>query len=310
MSLQALGWAVDQRVVRATDKLVLMGLADRHNTEKDAAYPSLAWLCEFSSLDRKTVISALDRLEAASLISDSGLRTGKTGQVKVYRLSYNSAGKGIPKTEPLVSNSTDIPSKESQKRNPEPVREPIAQKDKPSEPRERKGSPTRLKEDWSPSVADLAYAKDRGFGPRQTADIAEDFRTHFTLGNGRNKTHLKWEAAWQQWVRREKPRADRDDDPADTAGPSEIAAKAGEGPEATDFRRAIAKSVGERSYRSWFDPLNIRVDGDRLALIAQTSFAADHVRNNFGAKVQGAAKALFAGSREVVITAATGRRAA
>ena len=97
MSFAALAWASSLRVTRASDKLVLLALADRHNPENELAYPSLAWLCEFSSLDRKTVVASLDRLERDSLITDSGVRVGKTKQIKAYRLSFNGAEKGTVK---------------------------------------------------------------------------------------------------------------------------------------------------------------------------------------------------------------------
>lgn len=121
MSFPALAWASTSKVARAADKLVLLGLADRHNSENDLAYPSLAWLCEFSSLDRKTVVSALDRLERAGFIEDSGQRVGKTKQIKAYRISFNSAEKGTVKTEPLEDNSTVFSGKQSQKRNTDTV---------------------------------------------------------------------------------------------------------------------------------------------------------------------------------------------
>lgn len=184
-----------------------------------------------------------------------------------------------------------------------------AQKDKPSVPRERV-SPIRLPMDWQPSADDIAYAQQRGIGRTQAGDIAEDFRTYWTLGKGRNTTHLNWSKAWQTWIRREKPSGVRDD-ADDLPTPTLIAAKPGEAPEATQFRRAIAEAVGHNTYRGWFEKLSIRVDGDRMALVAPSSFAADHVRNNHGSHVQRVAKALFAGSREVIILAPTnGRRAA
>lgn len=71
---------------------------------------------------------------------------------------------------------------------------------KPASPR-RLG--TRLPSDWTPLPSDLSYAEGRGFGPAQIADMAANFRSHFTAGNGRNKTHLDWPQAWQTWVRRE-----------------------------------------------------------------------------------------------------------
>jgi hypothetical protein len=122
MSFPALAWASLLRVTRASDKLVLLALADRHNTEHDLSYPSLAWLCDFSSLDRKTVVSSLDRLEAAGHISDSGTRVGKTKQIKAYRLNLNDAEKGTVKTEPFDDNSSVISAEQSQKRNTDTVR--------------------------------------------------------------------------------------------------------------------------------------------------------------------------------------------
>lgn len=122
MSFPALAWASTLRVPRASDKLVLLALADRHNPENDLAYPSIAWLCEFSSLDRKTVVASLDRLEAAGLIVDSGKRVGKTKQIKAYSLALNSSEKGTVKTEPLEANSSVIPIKQSQKRDTDTVR--------------------------------------------------------------------------------------------------------------------------------------------------------------------------------------------
>lgn len=122
MSFPALAWASLLRVTRASDKLVLLALADRHNTEHELSYPSLAWLCDFSSLDRKTVVASLDRLEAAGHITDSGTRVGKTKQIKAYRLNLNDAEKGTVKTEPFDDNSSVIPAKQSQKRNTDTVR--------------------------------------------------------------------------------------------------------------------------------------------------------------------------------------------
>lgn len=124
MSWGALGWAAKQRPGKIADKLVLIALADRHNEEQDIAWPSIAWLCEFTGADRKTIITSLDRLETLGFITDSGERFGKTKQVKGYKLALNNTEKGIPKTEPLGEKSPVSPPKQSQKRDTEPSREP------------------------------------------------------------------------------------------------------------------------------------------------------------------------------------------
>lgn len=119
MSFPALAWASLSKVTRAADKLVLLGLADRHNSEHGLAYPSIAWLSEFSSLDRKTVVTALGRLEDAGFISDSGKRVGKTKQVKAYLLNMPEIGTVI--TGPFGDKGSGFSGEESRKRNTEPV---------------------------------------------------------------------------------------------------------------------------------------------------------------------------------------------
>lgn len=129
MSFAALAWATKVRTQRAADKLVLFAYADRHSEETGCAYPSIAWLCEFSSLDRKTVIASIGRLEAAGALTDSGDRKGDTKQVKVYRLNLET----MPKTEPSQKrNSSEIPPEQSQKRDTDTVREPIPSEAKAS----------------------------------------------------------------------------------------------------------------------------------------------------------------------------------
>lgn len=65
--------------------------------------------------------------------------------------------------------------------------------------------PTKLPQDWKPSDFDVRYAKERGFTDSEIDDIAESFATYWTLGMGRNKTHLCWSgsgrSAWGTWVR-------------------------------------------------------------------------------------------------------------
>jgi DNA-binding PadR family transcriptional regulator len=117
MSWDALAWAKNTRVGRASDKLILIALADRHNEDCDRAFPSIAWLCDFSDLNRKTVIAALDRLEANGFIEDSGERVGRTQQIKSYKLHWETG----PKVERFQKrNSSEITPKQSQKRDTEP----------------------------------------------------------------------------------------------------------------------------------------------------------------------------------------------
>ena len=141
MSWVALGWASKQKPGRVADKMVLIALADRHSEESGVSYPSVAWLAEFSCLDRKTVVASLGRLEAAGMISDSGLRVGKTKQIKAYVLNLNSTEKGVPETEPFNSKSTVFSVKHSQKRYTEPSLEPHSTEPKGSSECKRASKP-------------------------------------------------------------------------------------------------------------------------------------------------------------------------
>lgn len=91
MNAAAVKWAFSQRVAKAGDRLVLLALAYHATLQAGDAWPSVAAISQLSGLNRKQVIPALDRLERAGLIVDSGQRQGRTRQVKVYRLAWKGA---------------------------------------------------------------------------------------------------------------------------------------------------------------------------------------------------------------------------
>lgn len=192
------------RAASAAEKLVALAYADRHNEETGCAYPSLAWLCEFSSLNRKTVIAAVMRLEAAGFLTDTGERRGETRQIKVYRLHLET----VPKSEPSQKrNSTEKVAKQSQKRDTDTVRTSSSKKASPSQKSARapKATPFRMPEDWKPTrFADGTVAREvidrRGIEWGRAA--LESFRSWAanaddTDGVGRK---LNWQAAWIKWV--------------------------------------------------------------------------------------------------------------
>jgi hypothetical protein len=107
LSIDAISWAFKQEIKPSSLKFVLVALAD-NATADGMAWPSIKALCEKTSQDRKTVIASLDKLEEMGIISDSGKRTGATGQVKVYR--FNSTENGtVPKTEQYRISHETVP---------------------------------------------------------------------------------------------------------------------------------------------------------------------------------------------------------
>lgn len=138
MSWAASAWARTVKTGSGTLKLVLFTLAESCNAETHTVFLSVASIAEAAELDRKTVISALDRLEAAGLIADTGERVGKTRQVKVYRMLLEATGKTVPaeaeNKQAQKRNCSAFPPKESQKRDTEPFLEPNTPLIPPSTP--------------------------------------------------------------------------------------------------------------------------------------------------------------------------------
>lgn len=199
MSFPALAWAVASKTRRAADKLVLLGLADRHNTEHDLAYPSIAWLCEFSGLDRKTVVTALDRLEADGLIADSGNRVGKTKQVKAYQLNLNSAENGPVKTELLDGKGADFSGK-GPKNGTRNLSEPPTGAKAPSGSRKRAKPRLPIPDDWIPAEfgerTQSRAVVDSWPDGELEAQLEQFKANHRAKGN----TFVDPQDAWSTWV--------------------------------------------------------------------------------------------------------------
>lgn len=83
MSLDASIWAWKAAVGSATQRLILLSLADRAG-ENHECYPSIMRMVKDTKMNRKTIIKVLDELEQLKLIKFTGELIGNG--VKVYRL--------------------------------------------------------------------------------------------------------------------------------------------------------------------------------------------------------------------------------
>lgn len=99
MSIQALDYAFNLHVGRPPAKLVLLCLAN-YADSNGFSYPCQRTIERVTSLNRKTIISALKHLEEMGHISDSGRRVGATGQVVVYSIN------GLPDSAQRCKNET------------------------------------------------------------------------------------------------------------------------------------------------------------------------------------------------------------
>lgn len=116
MSLDATKWAWEVQFsdrkggsLKPLKRLVLLSLADRAG-EEHTCYPSVKRLEDDTNLDRKTVMKIIAELIEDGLIADTGERTGKTKQVKIYKLIgvLGRENKRVPTTGYLPQESTDL----------------------------------------------------------------------------------------------------------------------------------------------------------------------------------------------------------
>ncbi|MCU4481334.1 helix-turn-helix domain-containing protein [Acinetobacter ursingii] len=116
MSLDATKWAWEVQFtdrkggsLKPLKRLVLLSLADRAG-EEHTCYPSVKRLEDDTNLDRKTVMKIIAELIEDGFIADTGERTGKTKQVKIYKLIgvLGRENKRVPTTGYLPQESTNL----------------------------------------------------------------------------------------------------------------------------------------------------------------------------------------------------------
>lgn len=187
MSFDALSWAAKCNPGSAAKKLVLLALAECAQRENNLAFPSIAAIAEFSSLNRKTIIAALDDLERDGFIAATGEKVGRTKQVKVYHLSLET----VPKSEPSQKrNSSTFSRKQSQKRDTEPVREPVKHTQRAHV----------MPDDWKPepfSGRTKCIAIVSGWPEGEMEVQIEHFTAHH---RGKGNKFIDWQDAWKTWV--------------------------------------------------------------------------------------------------------------
>jgi hypothetical protein len=106
MSLTAMIWAFNQDVT-PTEKLVLLSIAEHANAD-GICWPGMAKIAEKTGLVRRTVIRAVEALDAAGIIGVERRRTGAGRQTSnLYRLDL---GRGDTKSPGAVENHVDASS--------------------------------------------------------------------------------------------------------------------------------------------------------------------------------------------------------
>jgi hypothetical protein len=109
MSVEAITWALKQPVKHSSAKFVLVALANCADGASGRAWPSVAYLCEATSQDRKTVLANLKRLIDTGYIQDTGARMGSTKSVVVYQICSTEIGTTKQSQERDTSANEAVP---------------------------------------------------------------------------------------------------------------------------------------------------------------------------------------------------------
>ena len=213
MSCNHYRWAWAQPL-KGNRLLVLLNLAERAN-EDGQCYPSIARITQDTGLNRKTVIAALQDLEAAGLIC----KRKETGTSTRYLLNLTSQGEPVPETVP-VPKSAPVPetgrgrpkngtatSPENGTQNP-PLNPPLNPEEgtaaksasdppaitpPPSSAKPRKRSRPK---DFAISDAVRRWAEHKGY-----ADLEAHFENFTEKADARGYQYVDWDAALRTAIR-------------------------------------------------------------------------------------------------------------
>lgn len=108
MSNEAINWALAQPVPKSSSKFVLVAMANLADAEM-ICWPSMQYLINATSQDRKTVLEGMKRLRDAGFLVDTGDRKGQTKSVVVYRLSSPENGTAKQSQKRSSSKNEAVP---------------------------------------------------------------------------------------------------------------------------------------------------------------------------------------------------------
>ncbi|SFI69985.1 Helix-turn-helix domain-containing protein [Pseudomonas guineae] len=247
MSVQAMTWALEQRVVTTPSaRHVLLCLANYADKNGKAAFPSANSLSEDTGLSVRTIRTALEALREAGVISlgnqaiaaayiDRHDRRPVVYDLAMQRGAATAPGAERGATAALGSaergeidaaagcnpctNGVQLTTERGAAAAPNPsFNHPLTiNKLKISS---AKGS--RLAADWTIPAdwLEQSAANHPEFDQQALLAIAEDFRDYWTAKTGSQATKLDWHATWRRWMRSQRPHRQQPTRRLVTHGPS------------------------------------------------------------------------------------------
>lgn len=189
--------AMQQKGLKPAAKIVLYWLADHHNGETGACFPSLNTLANECEMQRSTVVRHLDALEEMGLIEriertrPNGSRTSTAYKLSIKQPVAKSNSPCCKNDQPPVAKS-DPHNLGNITTEVEPVG---AQMDLLPKPKPRRAQ--QMPEGWVPNDTNIQDAIDRNFSQQEISHEADKFR-NYCHANG--KAYKNFDAAWRNWL--------------------------------------------------------------------------------------------------------------
>ena len=204
MSNAAQTWAWKQHPGKASDKSVLVALADNAWEDGSNAWPSLSTLAAKTDLTSRTVYAALLRLMLAGYIQRDD--TPRQHKPAVYRLLYNraedapraEAGSGVNEIQGRTSQPPErkLTASRAEAASPELDLEPKTNPYCAPAPKPRRA--TSIPTDWQPTSEQVAWLTAKCPSVRGQSETQQWQDWHLAKGD----VAKDWNASWRTWMRK------------------------------------------------------------------------------------------------------------
>ena len=188
--------AMKQRGLKPAAKIVLYWLADHHNGETGACFPSLKTLETECEMNRSAIVRHLNALEEAGLIErirrtrENGSQTSTAYVLRLTPVAERNTPccktqqPPVAKCDPLNLGNNNLGNEPSLF---------WAEAPKPTKPKRA----VSLPDGWVASDRNIQDAIERGFSQEEIKHEADQF-SNYHIAKG--STFKNWDAAWRTWL--------------------------------------------------------------------------------------------------------------
>jgi hypothetical protein len=211
MSVQAITAAFAVQGVSPSEKLVLLALANFADAE-GRCWPSQARLALDTGLTDRQIRRVFVSLIDAGLMTKEhrrrrdGYRASDLITLTIFEDTVSAKGKPYRTfednltghLEPILPDTVSYPT--TLEPSVEPSVEPLeAAQAQPQAKPDPKG--TRLPDEWSPQLSEVAFAKQQGMTLEEISLEADKFRDFWCAKPGAGGRKSDWSATWRNWCR-------------------------------------------------------------------------------------------------------------